>query len=249
MASRLATETIVTLNPLPPSTLAQQAADVLRERIASGELRGGDRLIEARLASQLEVSRGPVREALRLLSAEGLVREEPRRGMFVMQLTPDDVRDIYDLRIAIESRAARLLIERGDPAAIAALRSLVEELEGVSRRGADAANVDFRFHETVCLMSGNQRLHGVFVRHATELRTLLRLDAEPTAEAANLLVRQHDELTNIVASHDPDAAEAAFRQHLEEARERMITRFRYFPEDQGQAERVGDARPTPGPGR
>jgi DNA-binding GntR family transcriptional regulator len=221
--------------------LARQAADVIRERIASGELRGGDRLIEAHIATQLEVSRGPVREALRLLSAEGLVREEPRRGMFVMQLTSKDVRDIYDLRIAIESRAARLLIERRDPTAIPALRTLVEELSRVSHRGADAAEIDFRFHETVCLSSGNQRLHGVFVRHATELRTLLRLDAEPTAEAMDLLVRQHDELANVVASNDPDAAEASFRRHLEEARERMVARFRVYPMGQEGAARNSGA--------
>jgi GntR family transcriptional regulator of gluconate operon len=239
----------VTRTPLPPSTLARQAADVIRERIASGELRGGDRLIEAHIASQLEVSRGPVREALRLLSAEGLVREEPRRGMFVMQLTPNDVRDIYDLRIAIESRAARLLIERGDPGAIASMRALVEELRHVSHGGTEAARVDFRFHETVCLMSGNQRLHGVFVRHATELRTLLRLDAEPTAEALDLLVRQHDELTNVVASHDSDAAEASFRRHLEEARERMVARFRDFPMGQEAAGKVAGASVSRGEGK
>jgi GntR family transcriptional regulator of gluconate operon len=238
----------MTLNPLPPSTLAQQAADILRERIASGELRGGERLIEARIASQLEVSRGPVREALRLLSSEGLVREEPRRGMFVMQLTPNDVRDIYDLRIAIESRATRLLIERRDPSAVARLRALVEELRSVAHQGADAARVDFKFHETVCLMSGNQRLHGVFVRHATELRTLLRIDTEPTAEASDLIVRQHKALADVVASHDPDAAEASFRFHLEEARERMVARFRELPTGEDEPAEVTAGEISPGPG-
>ena len=84
-------------------------ADQIRDEILSGRLPSGQRLVEAKIAGTLDVSRGPVREAFKLLCAEGLLEEEPRRGMYVVSLTPDDIREIYDLRSAIEGRAAQLL--------------------------------------------------------------------------------------------------------------------------------------------
>jgi len=98
-----------------PRSLAGDAADRIRESILSGGFRPGEHLVEARIAQQLNVSRGPVREAFKLLRAEGLVEEEPRRGTFVVRLEADDVREIYQLRAAIEGQAARLLTESRPP--------------------------------------------------------------------------------------------------------------------------------------
>ena len=83
------------------ATLSDRTTELLRQRILAGDFGLGERLVEARIARQLQISRGPVREALRQLRAEGLVREEPRRGVFVVDLTLDDVREIYELRAAI----------------------------------------------------------------------------------------------------------------------------------------------------
>ena len=105
-------EGMATLEPLRGQTLGMQAADAIRRLIATGQLAGGDHLIESRIAEQLGISRGSVRDALWLLRGEGLVRDEPRRGTFVAQLTANDVRDIYDLRIAVEIAAVRLIKQR-----------------------------------------------------------------------------------------------------------------------------------------
>jgi GntR family transcriptional regulator of gluconate operon len=91
-------------------TLSDMTTELLRERILAGDFNLGERLVEARIARRLQISRGPVREALRQLRAEGLVREEPRRGVFVVDLTVDDVREIYELRAAIEGEP--MLTER-----------------------------------------------------------------------------------------------------------------------------------------
>lgn len=105
-------EGVATLEPLRGQTLGMQAAEAIRRLIATGRLVGGDHLIEARIAEQLGISRGSVRDALWLLRGEGLVRDEPRRGTFVAQLTAADVREIYDLRIAVEIAAVRLIKQR-----------------------------------------------------------------------------------------------------------------------------------------
>ncbi len=104
-----------TLSPRDaPRSLAEDAADRIREQILSGGFGQGEHLVEAKIAQQLHVSRGPVREAFKLLRAEGLVEEEPRRGTFVVSLSSEDVREIYGLRAAIEGRAARLLASKRD---------------------------------------------------------------------------------------------------------------------------------------
>src|SRR5438477_9433205 len=98
------------LQPLEVSrSLAEDAADRIREQILGGGFRQGEHLVESRIAQQLNVSRGPVREAFKLLRAEGLLEEEPRRGTFVVRLSSSDVSEIYGLRAAIEGRAARLI--------------------------------------------------------------------------------------------------------------------------------------------
>src|SRR5215203_3500118 len=117
-----ATENLLPLAQV--STLSGRTTDLLRERIVAGDFRLGERLVESRIAQQLQISRGPVREALKQLRAEGLVREEPRRGSFVVDLTLDDIREIYDLRAAIEGRAARLVILDRNFAALDRLRDI-----------------------------------------------------------------------------------------------------------------------------
>jgi DNA-binding GntR family transcriptional regulator len=210
-------------DPLNTATLAEQASAVLREWIASGELRAGDRLVEAKIADRMRISRGPLREALKHLQAEGLVREEPRRGTFVAQLTREDVRDVYDLRGALEGQAARSIIEDRNTVAIAALERQLGALGDAQERGDRnaLARADFEFHETLCRVSGNPRLLDVFVRHATEVRVLLRLDdlwhRTPGGE-----LRDHEELVAAIRTGDPERAGAAFREHARNGRERTL---------------------------
>src|SRR6476661_7894816 len=122
--------------------LAEEAADQIREEILAGRLGQGERLVEVRIADALNISRGPVR-------AEGLLNEEQNRGTYVVQLSSDDVREIYDLRAAIESRAAKLLARRGRPADLEAIRQALSELEDAADRRDIAAvsRTDLAFHE------------------------------------------------------------------------------------------------------
>lgn len=212
------------LEPLEPrATLAETTADALRERILAGLFAPGERLVEAEIARQLQISRGPVREALAKLREEALVRDEPRRGWFVSELTTDDILEIYELRSAIEARAARAIIARGDEAALAELRALFERLRQAA--AADArerfAELDLQFHEDLTRLSGNSRLHRVFVNHAGVLRTLLRLEITTQYESLDGILAEHEHLLKEIESRDGARAQAACELHLEQASERV----------------------------
>jgi DNA-binding GntR family transcriptional regulator len=210
-----------------PATLAESVADVIRDRVLSGAFAPGERLVEAEIARQLQISRGPVREALARLRAEGLAYEEPRRGSFVAALSADDIREIYELRAALESRAARLVIERDDDAAFARLDAIIRALgeAAASDDRVGFATLDARFHEELCRQSGNGRLHRTFVNHAGVLGTLLRLEITTQYEALDGLLAEHEALWREIRSRDVARAERACNQHLAQALER-VTRMR-----------------------
>jgi GntR family transcriptional regulator, gluconate operon transcriptional repressor len=209
------------LEPLHGQTLGMQAAEAIRRLIADGHLVGGDRLIEARIAEQLGISRGSVRDALWLLRGQGLVRDEPRRGSFVAEITAQDVRDIYDLRIAVELAAVRVLMQRPRAESFARLEQAIEAMRAEGRDPARAAEADLGFHSAICAASGNSRLHDVYVRHASELLILLRLDEEKLGHGPDSIADDHKILLDALLSGDLAVAEAAFRTHLDEARDRV----------------------------
>jgi GntR family transcriptional regulator of gluconate operon len=226
---------VKSLRRLSSPTLAERSAELIRERILAGDFASGDRLVEAKLAEQLGISRGPLREALKQLAAEGLVREEPRRGTFVATPTAEDVRDVYDLRVAIESRAARLVIARRDPATIDVLRRAVEGIRAAADVGdlQKLVRADYEFHETLCRVSGNRRLHGVFVQNASALRILLRLEEERFYKSFDEVWNQHRDLLAAVQAGDAPRAEAMFTEHLESARDRLLRHLTLEPGAKG----------------
>jgi len=211
------------LVPLRPSSLAEMAAEAIRNLIASGELQGGQRLVEAQIAERLDVSRGPVRDAFRQLKEEGLLEDIPRRGTYVVSLTADDVRDLLDLRAGLETRAARLVIERRRTEDVGGLDAALASMRSASAAGDSAGMgaADYAFHEALCDLSGSSRLHSVFVRYQTELRVLLRSDEERLYAAGVDVTREHEVLLEALKTGDRQRAEDAFRSHVEEARDRL----------------------------
>jgi GntR family transcriptional regulator of gluconate operon len=220
------------LRPLDaPRSLAEDAADRIREQILAGGFVQGEHLVEARIAEQLNVSRGPVREAFKLLRSEGLLLEEPRRGTFVVSLSAGDVREIYGVRAAIEGRAARLIASRRDPAATAELRALLSSI--VSAAAADDVAAVYRqdlaFHDAVCRLSGNARLHEVFARYVPMLRALLHVD-ERMQESLTVVAEQHRPIVDAIEAGDVDGAMAHAEQHCDVAGELIAGYLESLPE-------------------
>jgi DNA-binding GntR family transcriptional regulator len=216
----------VTLQPLDEvDTLSSRTTEILREKILDGDFGLGEHLVEATLARQLEISRGPVRDALKQLRAEGLVFERPRRGSYVVDLSEADICEIYELRAAIEARSARSVIEAGESSARQALEAAFTELKAAaaSRDWQRFSRSDLAFHETLCRVSGNSRLHHVFVSQASVLGILLRLERRRSSVDLVQMLAEHKSLLEAILSGDPEDAERACDEHLDRACARVLS--------------------------
>jgi DNA-binding GntR family transcriptional regulator len=147
-----------------PTTLAVELARHLREQIIRGALPAGERVTEAKVTRELGLSRSPVREALRILEAEGLVTLEPHRGARVRGLSEQDLDEIFDVRLMLESHGVRHHLHRLRPEALAPLRRAVEAARAALAARAvarwHAASLDF--HDGLVRLAGNRhvaRLH------------------------------------------------------------------------------------------
>jgi DNA-binding GntR family transcriptional regulator len=145
-------------------SLAEQIAEQLGNDIIRGELAPGERVLEEAVASRFTVSRGPVREALRILERDGLVRMQARRGARVTQLTVDEVDEIFELRCALLGLAARRLAARGDASVNARIRRGVELLRKLSRGEDSDAYVSEAHHlnMTIADASGSELLRDMY---------------------------------------------------------------------------------------
>jgi GntR family transcriptional regulator of gluconate operon len=187
----------------------------LRRAIVLGELAPGVHLQEPLLAQKFNVSRVPVREALVRLEHEGLVRSEPRRGSFVVGMTPRDVHEVYDLRELLETRAASLAAERATTTQIDELRGLVEEMAAAVGRGDYAATSEpeVAFHRQLVAAADHSRLKAAWEPVAGVIATLLSV-TNTTHPDKPATVASHRAIVDALRARDPDAAAAAVARHL-----------------------------------
>lgn len=206
------------LDPVDRRPTASLIAEAVRNEIMTGTFAPGMQLTEAQLAEQLEVSRGPVREALQRLVQEGLLVAEPHRGVFVAELDPDEVADVYVARAAIERIAARLLVRSGDEAVLDALRNLVEEMAASAEGGSwpDIADADLRFHEMLVAGAGSPRLVRMYDTLLVETRLSLRRMGTIETDPADV-VSEHRALLDALEASDEDRAAACVEEHLSRA--------------------------------
>jgi DNA-binding GntR family transcriptional regulator len=196
------------LEPLEARTLASTATELLREKILDGSLRPGTRLIEADIARQLQISRGPVREALATLRAEGLVHDEAPRGVSVAELKAEDINEIYQVRASLESGAARLVIAADDSAARERLGRALDRMRTAAADGhrVEFIEADLTLHEELCRVSGNQRLLQAWEAQVGLLRTLIRLETVAGRASFGPLLADHERFVARIVEGDVDEA-------------------------------------------
>jgi DNA-binding GntR family transcriptional regulator len=186
-----------------PSTLRTHLVRTLREQIMSGRYRPGDRLNESQIAREFNISRIPVREALSQLQEQGLVMNHERRGMFVMQLSDDEVQQINSIRLVLEAEAMRLARARMTPQILAELTDLVEQMEHWDGELIDAAALDREFHAVMWGASGNPYLERMLLSLTTALYAHKALE-HVSLELKRWRLNHHRELLEVVAGGDSD---------------------------------------------
>jgi DNA-binding GntR family transcriptional regulator len=207
---------------LVPNSLHDEVAAQLRERIFSGELTPGTFLDEVKLAEQMKISRTPLREALKVLSVEGLVRHEPRRGCFVNQVTEQDLDEIFPVIALLEGRCAFEAAQHATDADLAALEDLHQKLSrhAKARRINEYYATNFTIHEAIITLAGNRWLAGVIsdLRKIVKLARLQQLHAPGRLDQS---LSEHLAVFAALKARDPEGAEAAMRTHLTRQREAL----------------------------
>jgi DNA-binding GntR family transcriptional regulator len=213
------------LGPVPREPTSQIIARRLRGAIADGVLAPGAQLGETDLAARFEVSRGPLREAMQRLVQEGLLRSERHRGLFVAELSTEDVHDIYRARMAVESAAVSIQVRDGTPFALAELEAAQRDLREACH-GTDTAEVsraDLRFHEVLVSSSGSARLARMMDTLLAETR--MCLSALAAAYSSGMpsydRVDEHAAILDAIAARDRIAAHGALARHMQEALQRL----------------------------
>ena len=207
---------------LVPSSLHQEVAATLREQIFEGQLAPGSFLDEAALCERLEISRTPLREALKVLTAEGLLRHEPRRGCFVSEVTEQDLDDIFPVIALLEGRCAYEAARRASDADLLELGALHDKLQAHAKAGriTDYYATNFAIHEAIILLANNRWLS----QSIADLRKILKLSRLQSLGAPGRVKQSLSEHMTVFAalkSRDSEGAEAAMRTHLTRQREAL----------------------------
>ena len=188
--------------------------DTLRRAILSGALAGGTRLVQSEIAAQLNVSTTPVREALRDLAADELIRFDPHRGGIVNTIDGEEFQEIYEIRKLLEPLALRRTAERVSDAELDDAAALAAQMERESDAGA-WAGLNWRFHGLLVLAARSPRLGAIIksVQDSAALYVARSLQHTPARiEQGNL---EHRALLEALRRRDPDTAAEIVVQHLE----------------------------------
>ena len=220
-------------NGAPARSQAERVYAGLREQLLRGDLPAGRRLVEQQLAADFNTSRTPVREALRRLEGDGHIVRDPGGGLSPSAPSVKSMRELYEVRIAIEELVARRAATSGDRAGLEALERGWRELESGWQggrdvpRGPDFVHVDEGFHLALAAASGND-VAEVLLRDMNDRIRILRVHDFTTDDRIASTITEHLEILACVLAGDADAAAAFMRAHVQ--RSALVVR-----------ERVGEA--------
>ena len=196
--------------------LSEQVKEYIVEAILNGEFQPGERIVESALARELGVSQAPVREAIRDLVILGFLETEPYKGTSVRSFTTDELWEVYTVRGALESLAARLAAENLTPADGERLEAILEEMIEAGRQQDHEriARLDNDFHEAILQISGNKLLYQLW--KTLEFGQWTIVTYKVTTLDLEYLATRHEELLEALKSGEPERATDAMQHHLED---------------------------------
>jgi DNA-binding GntR family transcriptional regulator len=214
---------------IQPSLLGKQVYELLWRRIVSHQLQPGDKLSDVRLSEELGVSRTPVREALHRLAQDGIVRAESRRGFYVSHFSSEDVREVYDVRAALEVLAVRLALPHLRAADLDTAQAALDAVVRRFRAGDPEANetflfIDRAFHEMLVEAAHNRRLTGLMVSLQAQLR-VFQFYGIHFQDMMEMSLAHHQAILAALRVGDRPAAEAAMERHIQEVKARVLADF------------------------
>jgi DNA-binding GntR family transcriptional regulator len=203
------------------------ATELIRHAIIDGRLPPGRRLKEEELARELGISRTPVREALLMLQAEGLVDAAPNRGAAVRSHSAEDLNDLYQLRALLEGYSTRRAATRLPDGAIRELRASCERFDALLDNEAEMSELvdeNLVFHRTILESSGSTRLV-TMVRQVIELPLVYRSYIWYSPEQQRISAHYHSQITRALEDRDAERAELVMKEHIYEARDLLLTHW------------------------
>lgn len=211
------------LTPLVQESTPAIIARKLHEAIATGNFPPGSQLTESGLAADLGVSRGPLREAMQRLTAEGLLVSHRNRGLFVVSMGDEDIRDMYVVRTAVERAAIEQIIARDDPDAVSSLNEAVTEMRRHvdDPNGAEMAEADMRFHQTLVECARSERLSRLHETIVIETRMCLRA-MRGTYASGRERIDEHQSLVDAIAAGRSQQADELMVEHMRDGLHRLI---------------------------
>ncbi|MCR5789689.1 MAG: GntR family transcriptional regulator [Lachnospiraceae bacterium] len=191
-------------------------SNTLREGILTGELKPGERLMEIHLAKKLDVSRTPIREAIRMLELEGLVTMVPRKGAEVARISEDDIRDVLEVRKVLDSLAAKLACERITEEEKDALKAAEKEFEDsiLTKDARVIAKADVKFHDQILEASKNKRLIQMVGNLADRIYRY-RFEYIKDDSSHEQLVREHQAIMRAIFAGDAEQAQEMISAHID----------------------------------
>ena len=204
----------VTMNEYLP--LRDVVFNTLRQAILKGELKPGERLMEIQLANKLGVSRTPIREAIRKLELEGLVLMIPRRGAEVAEITEKNMKDVLEVRKALEELAAELACERISEEEIEELKVAAKEFEQTlqTQDVTKIAEADVKFHDVMYNATDNQRLI-ILLNNFREQMYRFRVEYLKLEQYHSQLIEEHDKIIHMLENRDRNGVSEIVGKHID----------------------------------
>jgi DNA-binding GntR family transcriptional regulator len=215
------------MNAVPPIQVAEglprSIAEQLKQLIYAGEFRAGDRLNEAALAVRMGTSRGPIREAIRILTGTGLVTPVVNRGVFVRKVSVKEMLEIYDLRALVFGFAAERACEHITDRERARFEALLDGMDRAAHAGDSGGYYEqnVQFHELVLELSGSQRAHQLYDSYVKELHLYRRqnFNAPGNMRRSNV---EHRKLYDAISKGNAGKAKLCAEEHIQSGRQRLL---------------------------
>lgn len=211
------------LEPINRPDLVTDVYQRIRHAIFAGTLAPGERLVEDLLATRLGVSRAPVRDALKVLERDGLVRSVGKRGRVVSSLSARDAWEVYGLRSTLEAMAIRLAIEKASQGLLQELDALVAAMQPACAAGdhATLSGLDVRFHGAIVRASGHRRLLRTWEGMSSQIRLLSQQVIDTTQADLLTIPERHALLVATIRAGNLENADASIRSHIDSVSERV----------------------------